>query len=95
LFYFDALKIPFTPVRIPQRLMTFVLKIANRMLIRPLLSQDGFAVEAEQAAYERQWDAPLAELNPVVGLFQQLIIRRWEEYLAGTAKEPISIAQAQ
>ena len=95
LFYFDALKIPFTPVRIPQRLMTLVLKIANRVLIRPLLSQDGFAVEAEQAAYEKHWDAPLAELNPAVGLFQQLIVRRWEEYLASTLKEPISIAQAQ
>lgn len=95
LFYFDALKIPFTPIRIPQRLMKLVLTIANRVLIRPLLSQDGFAVEAEQAAYEKHWNAPLAELNPVVGLFQQLIIRRWEEHLAGVAKEPISIAQAQ
>jgi hypothetical protein len=75
--------------------MTLVLQVANRLLIGPLLSQDGFAVEAEQAAYDKQWDAPLAELNPAVGLFQQLIIRRWEEYLAGREREPISIAQAQ
>jgi hypothetical protein len=63
------------------------------MLIGPLLSQDGFAVEAEQAAYERHWDAPLAELNPAVGLFQQLIIRRWEEHLSRGARQTISIAQ--
>jgi len=93
LFYFDALKIPFTSIRIPRWLMTAVLKIANRVLIGPLLSQDGFAVEAEQSAYEQHWDAPLAELNPVVGQFQQLIIRRWEEHLARAAKQPISIAQ--
>jgi len=93
LFYFDALKIPFTPLRIPRWLMNAVLKVSNRVLIGPLLSQDGFAVEAEQAAYEKHWDAPLAELNPVVGLFQELIIRRWEEHLARSAKQPISIAQ--
>lgn len=92
LFYFDALKIPLTSLRIPRWLMTAVLKIANRMLIGPLLREDGFAVQAEQAAYEQHWDAPLAELNPAVGLFQQLIIRRWEEYLASSAKQPVSIA---
>jgi phenylpropionate dioxygenase-like ring-hydroxylating dioxygenase large terminal subunit len=93
LFYFEALKIPLIPVRIPRWLMSAVLKIANRVLIGPLLSQDGFAVEAEQAAYERHWDAPLAELNPAVGLFQQLIIRRWEEHRAAGAKHTISLAQ--
>jgi phenylpropionate dioxygenase-like ring-hydroxylating dioxygenase large terminal subunit len=81
LFYFDALRIPFTGIRIPQKLMSLVLRVANRLMIRPLLAQDGFAVEAEQSAYQQHWDAPLAELNPVVNLFQQLIIRRWEEHL--------------
>jgi phenylpropionate dioxygenase-like ring-hydroxylating dioxygenase large terminal subunit len=93
LFYFEALKIPLVPVRIPRTLMKAVLKIANKVLIRPLLDQDGFAVEAEQAAYERHWDAPLAELNPAVNLFQQVIVRRWEEHVASQAKQTISIAQ--
>lgn len=84
LFYFDALKIPFTPFRIPRTLLTLVLKVANRLTIRPLLSQDGVAVEAEQAAYERHFNAPLAELNPAVNLFQQLTIRKWEEHLSKT-----------
>lgn len=81
LFYFEALKVPFTPIRIPRVLMTPFLKIANRMLIRPLLSQDGFAVEAEQRGYERYFDAPLAELNPAVNLFQEVTVRKWQEHL--------------
>jgi phenylpropionate dioxygenase-like ring-hydroxylating dioxygenase large terminal subunit len=93
LFYFESLRIPLLPVRIPRWLMTAVLKIANRIMIGPLLSQDGFAVEAEQEAYERHWDAPLAELNPAVGLFQQLIVRRWEEHLSRSTQRTISIAQ--
>ena len=93
LFYFEALKIPLLPVRIPRWMMSAVLKIANKLLIGPLLAQDGFAVEAEQEAYERHWDAPLAELNPAVGMFQQLIIRRWEEHLSREAKHTVSIAQ--
>jgi hypothetical protein len=61
------------------------LRIARRLLIRPLLEQDGFAVEAEQQAYDVHFDAPMIEVNPVVGQFQQLAIRKWEEFLAGQA----------
>ena len=91
LFYFDALKIPFTPLRIPQSLMTLTLKLANPLLIKPLLGQDGWVIEEEQAAYDKNFDAPLAELNPVVGLFQDLTIRKWQEYLDqnGTGKEAV------
>jgi len=94
LFYFDALKIPFTTIRIPQWLMTFVLRISNRLLIKPLLSQDGFAVEAEQEGYETHFDAPIAEFNPAVNLFQQLTIRKWEEHLAKLHGGPTSEQQA-
>jgi phenylpropionate dioxygenase-like ring-hydroxylating dioxygenase large terminal subunit len=94
LFYFDALKIPLLPIRIPQRCMTLVLRVANRLFIRPLLAQDGFAVEAEQVGYEKHWEAPLAELNPAVSLFQQLIVRRWEEHLAESVPRG-SCSQAQ
>jgi hypothetical protein len=65
--------------------MTPVLKIANAFSIEPLLRQDGFAVEAEQEGYDANFDAPLAELNPAVNLFQQLTIRKWEEHLARRA----------
>jgi phenylpropionate dioxygenase-like ring-hydroxylating dioxygenase large terminal subunit len=82
LFYFDALKIPFTPFSIPRAAMTSFLRAANYLLIRPLLSEDRIAVEAEQDAYEASAGAPFIEFNPAVTMFQKLIARRWEEYLA-------------
>ena len=82
LFYFDALKIPFTPFRIPRAVMMPFLSVANLVLIRPLLSEDGVAVEAEQDAYEASGGAPFIEFNPAVNMFQKLIVRRWEDYLA-------------
>jgi phenylpropionate dioxygenase-like ring-hydroxylating dioxygenase large terminal subunit len=94
LFYFDALKLPLTTVPIPRWLMTPVLHMANHVLIGPLLQQDGFAVEAEQEGYEAHFDAPIAEFNPAVGLFQQLTIRKWEEYLSNALARPLSRSQA-
>lgn len=91
LFYFESLKVPLLPVKIPRQLMRAVLEVANLLHIKPLLKQDGFAVQAEQEGYEAHFDAPIAELNPAVALFQQLTIRKWEEHLAGTqatAAEP-------
>ena len=82
LFYFRSLKIPLLPVRIPRFAMTTVLKIANRVLIGPLLSEDRFAVEAEQKAYEKHWQAPPIELNPVVRAFQEVTVRKWREHLS-------------
>jgi hypothetical protein len=82
LFYYEDLKFPFTPVKIPRRLMTPLLKVGNRLLMRPLLDEDGWAVEAEQEGYELHHDAPIAELSPVVKEFHALTIRKWEEYLA-------------
>ena len=81
LFYFESLRVPLIPLRIPRRLMTLVLRIANRMMIEPLLRQDGRAVEAEQAAYEKHHALPVPDLNPAVGLFQQLTVRKWEDHL--------------
>ena len=81
LFYFRSLKIPMLPVRIPRWAMTTVLRIANRMLIGPLLSQDRWAVEAEQTGYETNWDAAPIEVNPVVRSFQQVTVRKWQEHL--------------
>jgi nitrite reductase/ring-hydroxylating ferredoxin subunit len=81
LFYFDGLKIPLTPFRIPRAAMTPVLRVANRLLIGPLLSEDGVAVEAEQEAYEISNGEAFIEFNPAVTMFQKLIARRWEEYI--------------
>jgi len=73
--------VPFTRVRIPRALMTPLLGVANRLLVAPLLRQDGQAVEAEQRAYQEHHALPVPDLNPAVALFQQLTVRKWEEYL--------------
>jgi hypothetical protein len=79
--------IPFTPFRIPRWLMTSLLRVANRVLIGPLLRQDGVAVEAEQEGYEAHPDAPMIEVNPVIAMFQNLTIRKWQEHLARAANQ--------
>lgn len=80
-FYFDAFKIPFTSLKMPQWLTRFALRIANPLLLKPLLREDVVALEAEQQGYEQHWDAPPIELNPVIALFQQLTVRKWADYL--------------
>jgi phenylpropionate dioxygenase-like ring-hydroxylating dioxygenase large terminal subunit len=84
LFYYDpkAFKVPFLPVTIPRRLMEPLLTAGNALLVKPLLEQDGFAVEEEQRGFERHFDAPMMELNPAVNAFQNLTIRKWDEHLA-------------
>ena len=81
LFYFKTLKIPYLPFRIPRFAMTWVMRISNRLYITPLLLQDKTAVEAEQEGYEKHWSEPPIEFNPVVKEFQNVTVRKWEEYL--------------
>jgi hypothetical protein len=87
LFYFEAFRVPFTRLRVPRSLMKTFLGMARYFLIRPLLEQDGWAVEAEQEAFDTHFDAPMIEVNPVIGQFQQLAIRKWEEYIAQSDSE--------
>jgi phenylpropionate dioxygenase-like ring-hydroxylating dioxygenase large terminal subunit len=95
IFYFshDMLKVPFIPLRIPRPLVRAIMAASKRVLIKPLLEEDGVAVEAEQEAWARHFEQPIAELNPVVHQFQQLTIRKWEEHLSrsGGARGPISV----
>jgi phenylpropionate dioxygenase-like ring-hydroxylating dioxygenase large terminal subunit len=81
LFYFARFKIPFTRLHIPQVLTKFFLKMSKQMLIRPLLAQDGTAVTAEQNGYEQHYSSPPIELNPMIHEFQEITIRKWEEYV--------------
>jgi hypothetical protein len=50
-------------------------------VFKPILDEDGVALEAEQLSYETYWNAPPIELNPVVPMFQRLTARKWEGYL--------------
>lgn len=88
LFYYKSLKLPFLPFSFPKKLMKPLLHIGNRLLMRPLLEEDGMAVEAEQRGYETHYDAPIAEFNPAVNAFQDLTIRKWEEFLAERDQTP-------
>ena len=81
LFYFDALTIPLISVKTPKWLTQFVLNLAKPLVFKPILEEDGVALEAEMLAYESYWDAPPIELNPVVPMFQRLTARKWEEHL--------------
>ncbi|MBQ1101106.1 aromatic ring-hydroxylating dioxygenase subunit alpha [Streptomyces sp. b94] len=95
-FYFDALKIPGTRRAIPRRLMPAFMRAAGALAVRPLLREDGAAVESEQLGYDTHHAAPALELNPAVGLFQDLIIRKWEDFLDRdrTRPRPSAIALA-
>jgi hypothetical protein len=91
LFYFAELRIPLTRITVPRWLMSPLLRLSNRLMIRPLLMQDGAMVEAEQRAYEAQPDAPAIELNPVVIEFQRLIVAEWRRHCGdGNTAEPVS-----
>ncbi|MET7335610.1 Rieske 2Fe-2S domain-containing protein [Nonomuraea sp. NPDC005650] len=84
IFYFDAFKIPLTPFRFPRWAMGPMMKLGLAFSVRPLLLEDGAAVEAEQSGYERNFAAPIVDLNPAVHLFQDLTVHKWEEYLQRT-----------
>jgi phenylpropionate dioxygenase-like ring-hydroxylating dioxygenase large terminal subunit len=88
-FYYDpqTFKFPFLPMAMPVGLLRPLLRIGNALLVRPLLDQDGVAVEEEQRAYERHFDAPMMELNPAIGAFQTLTVRKWDEYLANAEQQ--------
>jgi hypothetical protein len=94
IFYFsdEMLKVPLLPLSIPRPLVSVIMAASKWLLVKPLLSEDGFAVEAEQEAWGKHYDQPIAELNPVVHQFQQLTIRKWEEHLSRSGRVPIAIS---
>jgi phenylpropionate dioxygenase-like ring-hydroxylating dioxygenase large terminal subunit len=81
LFYYRDFKVPFLPVSVPQRLMLPLIRLGHKFLVRPLFDEDGWAVQKEQEAFDRHWDAPLAEVNPQVMAYQRLTVRKWQAYL--------------
>lgn len=96
IFYFSprALKFPFLPVHFPRRVLHWIMPIARRVLVKPLLEEDGVAVEAEQEGYNVHFEQPIAELNPAIHEFQQLTIRKWEEHLQKSRARPAAPVHA-
>ena len=78
----DTIKLPLLGPRLPHWFVSKMMKAQRWMTLQPLLGQDVWVIEREQDAWERHWDRPAPELSPVVKAFQDLTIRRWEEYLA-------------
>jgi hypothetical protein len=94
IFYFSPgmLKVPLLPLSLPAPLVRLILAASSRLVVKPLLAEDGFAVEAEQEAWMKHYDQPIAEMNPAVHQFQQLTIRKWEEHLARSSRRPLGMA---
>ena len=88
LFYFSPsmLKIPLLPFNVPKVLANVIMPLAKRMMVRPLLDEDGVAVKAEQEAYDAHFDHVSFDLNPVSREFQKLTIRKWEEFVSAQPK---------
>ncbi len=97
LFYFhpDMMKIPLLGLHAPQGLLKAIMPLAKRWMVRPLLDEDGVAVEAEQQGYEQHFDKPVPDLNPVVHAFQALTIKKWEQYLATLAPSSRAVLDQQ
>lgn len=83
MFYFNRVRIPFTAWHVPQRLMGWVLRVFHPIFVRPVVAQDGEAVAWEQAGFETHHGRSPIELNPAVPMFQELVVRKWREYLSG------------
>jgi phenylpropionate dioxygenase-like ring-hydroxylating dioxygenase large terminal subunit len=82
LFDADVFRIPFTQRRLPRQCARFFLHLSKKLMIAPVLEQDGRALEAEQAAFERAPERPPLEFSPVVRMLQTLIVQRWETHVA-------------
>lgn len=92
-FYFDSVKIPLIAMNAPKWLTQMVLNASVPLLFKPLLAEDGVALEAEQIGYDAHWDAPPIELNPVVPLLQKLTVQKWQDFLDRSG--PIRVARRQ
>lgn len=77
----DIVKLPLVNARLPRRLVDLMMKATRFTTLQPLLSQDVWVIKREQEGWERHWDRAAPELSPVVRAFQDLAIRKWEDYL--------------
>jgi hypothetical protein len=76
-----TLKLPLIGPRLPRWLSHKLMTMSRFVTLQPLLGQDVWVIDHEQNAWERHWDRPAPELSPVVREFQNLTIRKWQEYL--------------
>lgn len=66
--------------KVPPRLGQLVTKLIRPITLE-IFRQDGFTVEEEQISWERFSDRPIPEPNPMVKRFNELTVRKWEDFL--------------
>lgn len=82
-FCYDKLRPEFSPLALGHRSVRALLWLVQPA-VRRLLGQDGFALEAEQEGWDRHFEQPIPDLNPVVAPVERLTIEKWEAYLASS-----------
>lgn len=75
---------------LPFWLRQWMCDLTRRYYMDPLFAEDVWVLEQEQLAWEKHWDRPAPEISPVAYAFEDLTIRKWEQYLAsvGNSKCP-------
>jgi len=94
-FLFGPIEIPFLRWTIPRPLKPLALKLANLLYVEPLLAEDKWILEAEQAGFERHADRPMIELNPAVIEFQKLTLEKAREYQASELTRSLKRRQVE
>jgi hypothetical protein len=82
----EQVKIPFTPWHAPQWLHRPLLPATKRLVVKPLVDEDGWSALIEQKGYDAHFDQPAIEVHPAPRLCYQLTIRKWEEPVASEAR---------
>ena len=85
---------PKVGVRVPASLFETMALPLIRPITKEIFRQDGFTVEEEHRAYHEDPTRPLPELNPMVRRFNELTVRKWDEYVAYRRDGGQSEAQA-
>ena len=83
-FCYDRLAPRMVPLRLGHGVLRTLLRLIGPSL-RRLLGQDRFALEAEQAGWDRHFEQPIPDLNPVVPLVERLTIDKWKKHLGAAA----------
>lgn len=80
-FLLGPLEIPFINKPVPKFLRKTVIRLANFFYIVPLLKEDVYILQEEMLGQERHPHIQHLEFNPIVGEFQKLSIKKWNEYI--------------
>jgi len=94
-FLFGPIEVPLLRWTIPRLLKPLALKLANLLYVEPLLAEDKWILEAEQAGFERNADRPMIELNPAVIEFQKLTLEKAREYQKSELSRSLKRRQAE